>query len=426
MLDKLVLHIPIDYSLVEVHEDGRYTIFGFDLLDTDLKCGAMCVYKDEDGQIRHQVLKHNYEKLPTSFTNMSFKFFHESKIHPYVELKCSPAKILQGHNVYGSDWIEQGAKEMLLWLMMSHPVLYSMLAISDTEVKQLDATYSARLRDNKQVDDMLELFRNLSTHHVRRSTKQVFYENTVYWGSERNKHYQRKIYGKAVEYMKQLNEQIYESKKNNKSAQRVVEVMSNPKLMDYVQGLLRLEVGIKAYTLKQMGIPTNLFQLIKYQRKNPDFLCEIWCTATKQIFEACKGVEMNLDNESVHKRLREMYFTTTAKGNISYTKADNLYNFYHMLQQVGYDNYKKSIQDNSNAQRYLRANMKKLIEAGFSRIHLQNLHNTKADRAIPIMELVKFDMTSQVPDDFVEPLSLATWTDLGQSYFDKQLNLKVA
>jgi II/X family phage/plasmid replication protein len=48
-------------------------------------------------------------KTSPSFTEMAFKFFHEGYYYPYVELKCSPAKILQGHNVYGTDWIEQGA-----------------------------------------------------------------------------------------------------------------------------------------------------------------------------------------------------------------------------------------------------------------------------------------------------------------------------
>lgn len=425
MLDKIVLHIPIDSSLVDVREDGRYTVFGCDLLGMDLKCSAMDVYRDEHGEIKHQVLKHDYSKLPTSFTTMSFKFFHESRVFPYVELKCSPAKILQGHNVYGSDWIEQGAREMLGYLMISCPTLYGMLAISEAEVKQLDVTYSSRLKDNQLVDQMLEMFRNLSTQHVRRSTKQVFYENTIYWGSERNKHWQRKIYGKAVEFMKQLAEKQSEAKKNDPSAKRVFQVMSDPKLIDYVQGLLRLEVGVKAYTLKKQGIPTNLFQLIKYQRKNPDFLFDLWNIATKQIFDACSGVGMNMNDQEVHGLLRRVYGTTTKKGNLSYTKADRLYSFYHMLQQVGYDNYKKQIKGNSGAIRMFQMNIKHLIDAGFSRIYLQNLHDSRENRAVPIMELVKFDMTSQLPLDYIEPISMFNWSDLGQSYFEKQL-LKVA
>lgn len=110
MLDKAVFHIPVDASLVDVREDGKYCIFGFDLLDLDLRIASHSVYKDEEGNVRHKVLNHPYSKLPTSFTEMAFKFFHEGYYYPYVELKCSPAKILQGHNVYGSDWLTDIAK----------------------------------------------------------------------------------------------------------------------------------------------------------------------------------------------------------------------------------------------------------------------------------------------------------------------------
>ncbi|MFH4243149.1 phage/plasmid replication protein, II/X family, partial [Acinetobacter baumannii] len=77
-------------------------------------------------------------------TKMSFKLFHEGYRHPYVELKASPAKIMQGHNVYGTDWIEQGALEMLGFFAESQPILYSMCHIGATEVKLLDATYAFR------------------------------------------------------------------------------------------------------------------------------------------------------------------------------------------------------------------------------------------------------------------------------------------
>ncbi|EXE91400.1 putative phage/plasmid replication domain protein, partial [Acinetobacter sp. 259052] len=49
MLDKIVMHIPVDASLVDVDSEGRYCVFGFDLLDIGLKFGSYDVFKDEDG-----------------------------------------------------------------------------------------------------------------------------------------------------------------------------------------------------------------------------------------------------------------------------------------------------------------------------------------------------------------------------------------
>ncbi|MDH0694533.1 phage/plasmid replication protein, II/X family, partial [Acinetobacter pittii] len=290
MLDKIVMHIPVDASLVDITSDGQHCIFGFDMLDLGLKkVGAWSVYKNDEGEVRPIALNHAYEKLPTSYTSMAFKFFHEGRYYPHVELKASPAKILQGHNVYGTDWIEEGAMEMLGYLAESHPTLYSMLAISETEVLQLDATYSARLRDDNQVAQALDFMRNMSSRHIRKSQKQIVYKNTVYFGSERGKRFARKVYGKACEFQNQLEEQTKLAKANDKCAQRVVKVMSDPELQAWTKGLLRFETGIKRYVLKELGIPTNLFQLIRYQRENPTFLKDLWVKANSELFKALEG-----------------------------------------------------------------------------------------------------------------------------------------
>ena len=93
---------------------------------------------------------------------------------------------------------------MLGYLAESHPTLYGMLAISETEVLQLDATYSARLKDEYQVSQALDFMRNVSSRHIRKSQKQIVYKNTVYFGSERGKRFARKVYGKYNEFQNQL------------------------------------------------------------------------------------------------------------------------------------------------------------------------------------------------------------------------------
>lgn len=103
-----------------------------------------------------------------------------------------------------------------------------MLAISETEVLQLDATYSARLKDDNQVAQALDFMRNMSSRHIRKSQKQIVYKNTVYFGSERGKRFARKVYGKSDEFQNQLEQQIKLAKFNDKCAQRVVKVMSDP------------------------------------------------------------------------------------------------------------------------------------------------------------------------------------------------------
>lgn len=402
MLDKIVMHIPVDASLIDLDGEGRHCIFGFNLLDLDLlKVGSWDVYKDDEGNTQHRVLNHGYERLPTSFTAMAFKFFHEGYSYPYVELKASPAKILQGHNVYGTDWIEQGALEMLGFLAESHPTLYGMLAISETEIKQLDATYSARLRDDNQVAQVLDFMRNMSSRHIRKSTKQIIYKNTVYFGSERSKRFARKVYGKSCEFQNQLQEQIKLAKLNDKNAMRVVKVMSDPDLITWTSGLLRFETGIKAYVMKELDIPTNLFQLIRYQRSNPNFLKDLWVKANSEIFKALEGTAMKTtDPDSIYKNLCNVYGTVTPTGRVSVTKARNLFNFYCALETQGSESMKNRF---GKSQYY--QNMADLIAAGYSKAFLQNLHIETKNNIIPFLKLVEINFDQQVPPNFKEPVS---------------------
>jgi len=396
------MHIPVDASLVDVTSDGNHCIFGFDMLDLGLKrVGSWSVYKNEDGDVRHVALNHSYEKLPTSYTSMAFKFFHEGRFFPHVELKASPAKILQGHNVYGTDWIEEGAMEMLGYLAESHPTLYSMLAISETEVLQLDATYSARLRDDNQVAQALDFMRNMSSRHIRKSQKQIVYKNTVYFGSERGKRFARKVYGKSCEFQNQLDEQIRLASANDKCAQRVVKVMSDPALQSWTKGLLRFETGIKRYVLKELGIPTNLFQLIRYQRENPTFLKDLWVKANSELFKALEGTAMKCtDPDSVFNHLCSVYAKRTALGRVSLTKARNLFSFYTNLEAHGFEVLKTRYSDTR-----FYANMADLIAAGYSKAFLQNLHIESKNNVIPFIKLVEINFENQVPPDFKEPVS---------------------
>ena len=370
MLDKIVMWIPVDSSLVDTTSDGRHCIFGFDLLDLDLKVGSYDVFKDDEGNVRTQVLHHVWSKIPTSHTAMSFKLFHEGFTQPYVELKCSPAKIMQGHNVYGTDLIEQGALEMLGYLAETQPTLFGMLAVSETEVKQLDATYSFRFRDDREAEKVLALMRNVSTQHIRKSTKDATFKNTLYFGSERCKRYARKVYVKSNEFHEQLGEQIKLAKKNDKCAERVVKVMSDPDLQNYAKGLLRFETGIKCYAMKEQNIPTNLFQLIRYQRANPTFLQDIWLKSNHQLFQAFEGTNMKVsDHETVFKNILSVHKTVSTEKKICTRKANEMMDFYLLLENVGVDEAKKQY----TLKRFLNL-FGELLESGFTSTVLQNIH----------------------------------------------------
>ncbi|EPA1873128.1 phage/plasmid replication protein, II/X family, partial [Acinetobacter baumannii] len=191
------------------------------------------------------------------------------------------------------------------------------------------------------------------------------------------------------------------AKANDKCAQRVVAVMSDPDLQQWVKGLLRFETGIKAYVMKELGIPTNLFELIRYQRSNPNFLRDIWIKANAQLFKALEGTAMKAtDHDTVFKNLCNVFGTVTPKGRQSFTKARNVFNFYCALEMNGYE-----VMKTRYGERQYYQYMADLIAAGYSKAFLQNLHVESKSNIIPFLKLVEINFENQVPSNFVEPIS---------------------
>jgi II/X family phage/plasmid replication protein len=108
----------------------------------------------------------------------------------------------------------------MLGFAVSHPDLYAMLDIVQLKLSILDVTYSARFRNDDEVYKLLTVMRNMSTQHVRKSTKGSYYKSTVYFGAQCAKRFARKAYGKAPEFNNQLEEFTKLAKKNDKNAQR--------------------------------------------------------------------------------------------------------------------------------------------------------------------------------------------------------------
>lgn len=399
MLDHLCLAIPFDCSLVDELDTGR-GLLAVDLHDLEVPLAARSVARFDDGTISAQILYHPYESLPTSYTGMAMKVFDDARGLPYVEIKASPAKIMQGHNVFGSDSIELGAVEMLGYLATAYPTLYGMLHIASTEVRHLDVTYSARLDSEKMVVQVIDYLSRISNGQTK-PTAGKKYQTTAYWGGQHSRLVQLKAYGKACEYAAQLADYKKLSAGADPAAKRVYQVMSDPRLIKYTDGLLRFEARIKKRKLERLGLPVNLWELIKHQRNTPDFLQSLWQSATAPVFSALEGQTMKcLDDDSVIDALKARYQTVTAKGNVSYTKAHNLFNAYCAIREHGLD----YLRERFSKPRY-HAIISDLIEAGFSKAYLQNLHSENKSNVVPLLRFINVDFSQQYPDWYVEPVS---------------------
>ena len=399
MLDHLCINIPFESSFYSLDSEGRYFFIDVDPYSLDIPLAARAVYKDDEGKEHNSALFHPFERVPTHFTGMAMKVFFDSSYAPYVQIKASPAKLLQGHNVFGSDSIEQGAMEMLGFLDMAYPLLSRMLDVPQAWVSHIDVTYSARLKDEFTAKKVLQFLSNVSNGQTRLSNKR--YDSTVYWGGETSRLINHKCYLKFEEFMAQFEEQKKLAKFNDKSAMRVVNVMSNPKLINWTIGLARFESRMKKRWLERNNVPTNLIELIRYQNENPNLLQTLWTKATSSIFDALRGQSMKLtDDTSVLQAIENSEIVITNSGKVSPTKVRNLFAMYCLIREKGIAELKTTYSKTS-----FHRLIADLIECGFSKAYLQNLHDEKASNIIPFMKLVEIDFNQQLPDWYEEPQS---------------------
>lgn len=399
MLDHLCINIPFESSFYSVDADGRYFFIDVDPHSLEIPLASRSVNKNDDGTISASALFHPYESVPTHYTGMALKVFFDSAYEPYVQIKASPAKLMQGHNVFGSDNIEQGAAEMLGFLHVAYPLLTKMLDTTKAWVSHIDVTYSARLKDEDTAKKVLQFLSNVSNGQTRLSNKR--YDSTVYWGGQTSRLVNHKCYLKYEEFLAQFEEQKQLAKFNNKSAMRVVEVMSDIRLINWCVGLARFESRLKKRWLERNGVPTNLFELIKFQRKNPNLLQTLWTKATSSIFDALRGQSMKLtDDTSVLKAIENSPIVLTKSGKVSNTKVRNLFAMFCLIREKGIEELKTTYSKTS-----FHRLVAELCECGFSKAYLQNLHDEKASNIIPFVKLVEIDFNQQLPEWYETPVS---------------------
>ena len=119
MLDHLCINAPFESSFYSVDAEGRYFFIDVDPHSLEIPLASRSVYKDEDGEIHNSALFHPFESVPTHYTAMAMKVFFDSSYEPYVQIKASPAKLLQGHNVFGFDDMGLAVEQMLYYLQES-------------------------------------------------------------------------------------------------------------------------------------------------------------------------------------------------------------------------------------------------------------------------------------------------------------------
>lgn len=364
-------------------------------------------------EVRTDDLYHPWSKIPSSYTDIACKVFNadpRANVYwGYLQIKASPAKVMQGHNVYGSENFRLCAEYLLDSLKQAQPELWDLLDVGLAELVRIDCTYSIQCANPDILRQAIKQMSNVSNRYVKPARSSDF-ETTLYFNRatkvnpNAGRSYELCIYTKDDEIEYQLNDLKRRAKKEaSERFNRVIEELSKPELQAFAANRLRFEGRAKKRFIQKHVGGCNLWKVIRHAEEfealNGYSYCEwMFKTLFRDLLESFEGQELELYNDmKIKGLLRDMYATVTPKGNMSYAKADRIFRFYQYLCDRGYGEAKAN-----TSKATLHRNMRDLMAIGLSKADLQNLNEGER---MPLAQVLQFDFNNQRPVDYIEPKS---------------------
>jgi II/X family phage/plasmid replication protein len=431
MIDKLELRIPFKPDVCIFSPDhSSASLTGFDkyILNDGLETRSTRT-SDETGGIISTYENHAYESLASSYSGVAFCISSKGNggyPFPHVMLKCSPAKILQGHNVYGSENPKTGFLEMIGILLEKYPTVFNDLDVMNSELMQIDCTYHSRFENQHLAEQCIKALSTTSNGQIKGRGN---YETSVYWNSaggnssKAGSHIVRVAYLKLPEVLKEIEElQKIKDKNNFLYLNPEIQNSTNKRLYalnsvkDYCVGMVRFEGRIKARKLRDCGIPTNMVKFIEYCFvRNESTIQDLWHLAFDKIFEAFDGLTiMKTDDKTILETIDSKLITVSANGRINRRRAASARGFYFELKSMGYEFVKRH-----TASRTFYDRVNSLLECGLNKQFIQAIENNSSN-VVPLIREISINFGTQKPSNYVEPdLCVAAGMDVFTGSFIK-------
>lgn len=359
----------------------------------------------ENGERKVQRLRHNFESLPSSFASLAYKVIDGTDLKkiPYVRVSGCPAKLLQGHNVYGSANASLCSFAIFEAFSLAFPELSKALDWYHASIDYLDVTYTARVENEVVAQQLIDTLRNLNYGQTRVTTENKSFKSTIYW-NKGSDHKELKCYLKLPELehqIKYLTSKWAKEKHDHLAFQ--LNKITSPEIRQAAIGALRFEARLHSRWLHANGV-TCTFAYLTDPEKQPDFPL-LWSKAFNDIFKTFAGAKMNAhDKTEVLHQLRAVHHRVTPKGNITYSKAESLYDLYTAITKDGFKKTKERICERSRAT--WKRKIDDLMAAGLSLAQLMQFTGDDSN-VIPLIRLINVDFAKQLPADFIEPLPLS-------------------
>lgn len=400
MWDKLDLEIPFHQFHVNEFNSSRpderagrvdFRLYDFKASASVLYTDGKAVYDDEKNR--------SWDSISSAISNVAVGFFPEGNgfnSWPHIRVKASPSKILQGHNVFGSENIRAGCMQMITNIRMSFPKIFEHLDIENSKVCFVDTTYSARIESSYFRSQVFRLIESTASSRTKISK----YEGYLLLGAGSDRKSQ-KVYEKSQEL-------LHDYKLAKKSGEREKQaILGDKKLQDFALDLMRFEGTVGRRELERLGIPTDLKGFLKFhdwhQKAYKEPICRyLWRLNFEPIFEQLGGQTMkNTDDEAIRTKVYSKLTKVSDTGKVNKKMANAVWATYRAIKTEGYK--KISSEDNSA---FFNHVSKLVKDVGLSRAFLKSLDPLKPnENVVSIVSLINIDFSKQRPDWYEEPES---------------------
>jgi len=195
MIDQLVMRCTFKKDHDYISGSNRYEWSSFNLRELKIPLEGKI---EPDNSISE--LKHRWESLKSSMTGIGFKVFNSPTNHikpePYIELKASPAKVIQGHNIFGPLDLKECALAIIEVLFTTYPDVADHLDQSTWEVAEMHLTFFSRAPSEREAELFIGALQNISRGHTK---SRHGYATTAYFGRKKTRLKALRIYCKHPE-----------------------------------------------------------------------------------------------------------------------------------------------------------------------------------------------------------------------------------
>lgn len=343
---------------------------------------------DKDGEVYHT--RHPWDSIPSSYEGMAFKIcdYRDTQLDDfYIILKCSPAKIMLGHNLFGSSDFRDCFFAMVELFTEAYPQVMAELDLKTWYLNHIDITYFSRADSKHEATTFINALHCVSYGQVKSRTG---YNGTAYFGKKKSRLKKIKVYSKFDELLASV-----EKLKNKPNCKKILDDVYTPELLSWSERMVRWELSLYHRYLERRGIDCNVIELLKNGNLSEKKLIKLWQEGMKDLFKAFEGREMKtINDDDIRENLRAKYSKVTSKGNITYTAADNAFRTFKLIKTDGWLNAQRLMSSKSF---YRHVSM--LHECGLSRAALQNMTGTKSN-VIPFTRFIAVEFGEQFPPWF--------------------------